>query len=329
VDAPTTTGRRVRLDNDSHAISSGHGSGSILIGSVVAAAGVLPLLRALEIITTGRVHAPLWVVGWIGGIFVVGGLFAIVLGLAGVRRARRAAARRLESPDRPEVWDREWDPEAVADGSLRRAVQGVVAASFFVAFLVPFAWWAFLSGKGPTMVKVITGVFVLIAVLVVCTAGLRLARTVRFGESRLRLPHFPLRPGEQVELRLEVAGDLSELEHVDCELRFVEEVWEITTRGNNERTQQRVRYALWQSECKVEAPSYLEAGGGTIPLAIQLPPDQPELTTHVSGDPTRYWELEVRVARAGLDYVGAFQLPVYGTGTESREAWREPVVAGG
>ena len=294
-------------------MSSGHGSGTIVLGSILAAAGLMPVLRSLEIITAGRVNAPLWVVGWIGGLFVIGGLLAVVLGIAGMQRAKRAALRKLESPNRPEVWDREWNPDAITDGSLRRSVQQLIAAGFFAAFLVPFVWWAFLSGKGALMVKVITGFFLAIAVLVVGTALLRVARTLRFGESRLRLPQFPLRPGQRAELRLEVSGDLSQVDRVVGELRFVEEVWEISERcKSNERTQQRVRFALWRQDLDIATPDLLEAESGSFVIPIELPDEHSELVTTISSEPCRYWELDIRVERPGLDYVGAFPLPVYG-----------------
>jgi hypothetical protein len=198
----------------------------------------------------------------------------------------------------------------IVDGGLRRAMSGVIGSGFFAAFLVPFVWWGFLSGDAQLMVRVITVVFGLLAVLSAGTTGLRLARVLRFGAARLRLPEFPLRPGGRAVLALEMPGELSMLERIECRLRFVEEVWEEHRRGT-ERTRQLVRHALWQGTSEQVVGHSRAEAGGAVPVEIEPPADRADLTTAISGEPVRYWELELRVVRAGLDYEGSFPLPVY------------------
>ena len=329
MEVPTTARERIRIDNESHAFSSGHGAVTILVGSLVAAAGIVPLRRALAHGAAGHVDESVRIVGWMCTVFIVGGLLTIVVGVAGVSRKLRAARRRREHQDRPELWDHDWDPERVSDGSLRRSLQRLAISGCFVGFLGPIVWWALSSGNLPAIFAVLLGGFGLIAIVDAGLAVLRLVRTIRFGESHLRLPHFPLRLGERIELQLEVAGGLSLPQRVECQLRFVEEVWELSGRANQRSDQQRVRYALWQSECEIETPGFIEGSGGTIAVPIQLPADEPELLTDMSGKPARYWELDIRVVRTGFDYVGSFQLPVYGIVESSESAVTQSAVCSG
>ena len=59
-----------------------------------------------------------------------------------------------------------------------------------------------------------------------------------------------------------------------------------------------------------DAMTTTAAGQRLIELRFELPAD-PSLETELSATPPRYWELEVRGKRAGLDLDARFLVPVY------------------
>lgn len=246
-------------------------------------------------------NAPLWVIGYIGLSFALAGLMVGVNGVRGVLNGRRAKAlRRL----RREKWflDYDWEPHGITDRALARVGQSLGALFFLAVFLVPFNWWAWMSGEGPWMVKGIVGLFDLMLVVMAGSALYRIGQFLKYGYSRLRFRAFPYFLGDD----LEVVFAPNRFDRLKFTLRFVEERNVQTGTGENRNTQL-VSVETWSEEKTIEA----RRTEAEVRVAFVLP-DDPELENSLSGQPVvKYWELKVEAETPGIDFATSFPLPVY------------------
>jgi hypothetical protein len=98
------------------------------------------------------------------------------------------------------------------------------------------------------------------------------------------------------------------VQSLELTLRCVEERTQIQRRGGKS-TRAVVHYALHTQFLTVDGSALAE--GRALPLSLPLPSDVPELTTCLTAEAPRYWELECRAARPGVDYRAVFLVPVY------------------
>jgi hypothetical protein len=253
----------------------------------------------------GKANAPLWVIGYVGLAFALAGLVMMISGVRGLLAKRRGGARL-------------WTEDGMHDRAGGRVLSGFFASVFFAVFLVPFNWWAYLSGQGPFMVKGIVGLFDLILLLVVGQFLYRIAQFLKYGHSRLHFHGYPFRPGGEVAVTF-LPNRFDELK---ATWRFVEERFETTGSGKN-RTTSLVSYAHF-SETETLAP------GRTSPevdLSFTLP-DEPEWVTDVTGQPVRYWELVVEADVPGVDFHATFPLPVVSTAETQKRRNGSPARTG-
>lgn len=285
-----------------------HGWPSLVFGLPFAGVGVFVLLLwsgQIEM-DPGKVHAPLWVIGVFGLMFLLAGLSLMWHGVDGIRRKAKIKSLKATRAGSPWLWDYEWQALGITDNKFKKVIHALVMLIVMGTFLAPFNWWAFASGEGGTMVTLMVGFFDLVFGL---AGGYyffhNLTLYMKFGNSRLRFSDFPFFLGDKLKVKL---VDLPrEIDHLQLDLRFIEEQYEYRGSGKN-RSQQVVCYQLFHEERTVPGNAVSPSGF----LAVEwLLPTEPEITSTLSERPARFWELEVKADTPGVDYHSRFLLPIY------------------
>ncbi len=281
---------------------------SILLGSPFAGMGTYFFLMGLgEIeVSPSKVHAPMWVIAVCGLMFLLAGLFLIGHGLVGLRRKAKVKKAKATRSSSPWLWDYEWQALGISDNKLKKVVNALIMLSVVIVFLAPFNWWAFYSGDGRVLVKIIV-------VLLDLAFGLgggyyflnNLALYLKYGNSRLRFGNFPFYLGGKLSVSL--AGLPTEINQLQLDLRFIEEKYETRQRGDTKESKV-VCYQLYH-EGRILNDGQV-APSGKLSLEWDLP-DEPEWTSALSQRPACFWELEVNADTPGVDYHSCFLLPVY------------------
>lgn len=253
----------------------------------------------------GTSALPPWLVIVIGLIFFAVGLYLVAETLRGVARA--ALAERLRGAALPWRLDYSWPRQLVVHDevgwSAYRSLAGAGAFGAFVAVLhVPI----FLEpdpAKLPVMLYVVLGIFDLITLGLLLHGLLLAARRLRYGRTRVRFNAFPFYLGANLDVVFEGGGALAGMQGLSATLRLVEEAVETHGHGKN-RSTRLVCYRAYGEERVLDTDRQ-----GKASLSFPLPADLPG--NRLLDTPPAYWELEVRAARPGVDYVGTFLMPVY------------------
>jgi len=279
------------------------GKGPLLLSLPFIAIGAFVVLVGLRVVPVdpSAVHAPWEVVTAAGAIFALGGVTLLCQALRGLaHRARRREMLRLH-PGRPWLGDWPWDARGARDGPWRRMLHAWFGLGLFACFLVPFVWWAFLSGVGPWMVKGIVGFLLLITVYMGGSAVHRTLQALRYGTSYVVYEDFPFRLGGEARLRFGPCGSDALTVSLEC----IEEKFETRGRGNN-RSTTNVMNRLYRDRRTVQPPP----GMPEIDLRFPLP-DDADLATDFSEVPIRYWRLRVRTEAPGPNLDTTLLVPVY------------------
>jgi hypothetical protein len=274
----------------------------LVLGSLVTGIG-MHLIPVEE----SSVNAPRWILTSVGAVF---GLVGILILGKGVDRRRRLARRNrllAARPDEPWHADHTWSPRGETWSGLRPIVRGLGGTLFLALFLVPFNWWAYLSGHGPVMVMIIVGIFDAALVLSALYVGLLLLRCLRYGRCELLYESFPFSVGGEVALRFRRSGAAA-FRRLTFVLRCVEERVETTGSGKNRSTRV-VGYARHEQERVLEEVDGAAVPGKDVPLRFEVPAGAPG--TKLAESPPVYWELTVHGETGGPDLVATFLVPVY------------------
>jgi len=289
-----------------------HGWPSFIFGIPFAGAGaaVLMIYTGHIQVSPSKIHAPLWIIGVFGLLFLLAGLSFMWHGAIGLSRRARVEAAQAGRASSPWLWDYEWQALGITDNKFKKVIHAVIMLVVMGAFLAPFNWWAFASNEGGTMVTVMVVIFDLIFGLA-CGYYLfrNLALYLKYGNSRLRFNNFPFLLGDKLAVTL--TGLPGEIRQLQLDLRFIEERYETRGSGKN-RQSVVVCYQLFLDSRSLSGREVSQSGN----LAVDWPlPDQKEWTTTLSQRPPRYWELEVKADTPGVDYHSRFLLPVYTSST--------------
>jgi hypothetical protein len=283
--------------------------GAFLFGSVFVASGVSIALVGLRVIPVdpSSVNAPYWVILVCGACFAGGGF--MVWGMAAkqlrAERHRRNAMRRYAGSKAHA--DFAWNPGAYTPPRWARTFKSLIGAAFFTVFLSVFNWWAWGVKDSPWMVKGIVVLFDLLLVFIWWRAILAFARTAKFGGSRLVFQRFPYSRNEGIAVRWVPPRGITSADKGSFTLRCIEEYYE-------ERGPQtdRERWLVHDELC-AESQSFDTThefpAARPVELRFSLPPDA--RATQVSSDRPVYWELEVKLSMAGLDFEEWYLVPVY------------------
>ena len=288
----------------------------ILFGVPFVGAGGFFALAGFEFIPLGgaKANAPLWVIGCCGLAFLFAGLGLWGGGIATlIRGARNRDLVRLH-PNQPWLLDYAWEREGTRSAGFAGVVGGFAAFGSLCVFLAPFHYWAWMSDEGSWFVRIITGIFELLALAIGVGALRRLIQWFKFGRTYLLFAQFPFQPGE----RLEVDFGPNKFDRLDVVLRFQKKTTTQTGSGDNSRTHVDTRTLHEQKqviECHALDPK--------VRIAFDLP-DNLSWVNRISENPSWYWEMEVSADVPGVDFGETYKLPVY---LSPREAGRRNATA--
>ena len=283
-------------------------AGALLFGLAFIGAGVAILLLGLRVIPSDpdSVHAPWWVIQVCGVCFAAGGL--AVWGMASTQwredQRRKDAARRYSGSQA--LLDHGWDARGFTPPRWRRALQLVLMASFMSLFFSVMNWIAWFA-HAPVLFKIVAPLFDLILLLVWWKAAVEVARAIRFGNSRVVFAHFPYALNESVQLGWVPPRGITRAEKGTFTLRCVEEYYEERGSGSD-----RNRW-LVHDELSAETQAFDSAQTFAPGRAVELrfTPANDALPTKLAADRPVFWELEVKLARAGLDFEERYLIPIY------------------
>lgn len=283
-------------------------AGAFLFGLVFVGTGVVITLVGTRVmaVDSASVHAPWWVIRVSGMCFAAGGL--AVWGMASTQlredRRRHKASRRHGGSEA--LLDHAWDVRGYSPPRWTRAGRVIVVASFLTLFLSVFNWVAWFA-RAPFLFKIIVPIFDLIMLLVWWKAITELARAIRFGNSRVTFDHFPYRLSGTIQLGWVPPAGISRVEKGSFTLRCVEEYYEVRSSGKN-----RSRW-LVHDELSAEVQSF-DASQSFVPgraVELRFTPAGDAPPTKLTADRPTFWELEVKLSRAGLDFEERYLIPIY------------------
>ena len=285
-----------------------HGWPAILFGLAFFIAGLPILGIGLGWINSPQssIHAPLWVIGACGGLFVAVGAWLMLHGVKGLHRLWNMSHGKQQLPHSPWLWDYPWQAQGSTNNKFKESLGSISALIVFGVFLAPFNWIAFVSNSGGFFWQFITGFF---DVIILLGVGGYLLKNVgqlwTFGNGMVSFQDFPFFLGQTMSLTIErLPIDIST---VQFNLRCIEEAYEIRKRGRK-RESIVVCYQIYHDTQTIRGELINETG--QLRCSWNLPDDK-HLTSTPSERPATFWELEVRAERPGLDYHCLFLLPIY------------------
>lgn len=291
-----------------HSRTTIHGWPALLFGIPFGGAGAATLMLAAGWIDypKGSVHAPMWVIGVVGGVFLAAGLWLMIHGAEGIGRHSRLRDEKRRRPASPWLWDYSWHAKGVSERKLREAISSVVGLIAFGTFLAPFNWLAFFSEHDLWFFKGIVGFLdVVITLGVGSHAFKKIAQLLKFGSGRLGFHHFPFFLGDT--MKLTVQGLPRQLNGLHLTLRFIEEAYEVRGTGRD-RTSHVVCYQRYHDSRTLSGRDVGQTG--RLYVEWTLPEDQ-TLGSRLSERPAKFWELELTGDTPGVNYYSRFPLPVY------------------
>ena len=266
---------------------------------VVIAIGLIPNLE-------DNIRAPRWVLGVAGGVFALAGLGIYISALRSLRFQRHHLATVARYPHEPALKDFPWDREGADSPRWKPFWKNLLAAMGMTIFLSVFNWWAFFSNDSPLMVKIIVGLFDLIAVFLYWKTLEAFIRGLKFGPSRLFWTGFPQKP-EAVRFRWQPGTGLGGWTKASFTLRCIRETHTVvkTSKGSQKRV---AHEEIWSQ--KDELGARAEYGlSGTVDLHFTVPDEIPG--SAFQEESPIFWELEVRVDVPGVDFEHQYVVPVY------------------
>ncbi len=283
--------------------------GAFLFGSVFIFAGVFIALIGTHTIPVdpSTVHAPFGIIVVCGACFAGGGLMVWSMAVRQWRaewhrrRTMRTFAGSNAHADFP------WNPAGYTPSRWGRAAKAVIGTAIFSLFAVISNWWAFGADDSPWLVKVVAVVFDAVVVVVWWRTALIVARCAKFTGSKLVFHHFPYRLDEPIAVRWIPPRGVSHADKGTITFRCVEEYYEERQSGKD-RERWLVHDELCAETQTFDSPRDF-ATGRPVEMRFAIPADA--RGTCLSSERPVYWELEVKLSRAGLDFEEWYLVPVY------------------
>jgi hypothetical protein len=296
------------------------GRPGMVVGLICGSVGFFLLLIAFEFIKvpersfrSGRIPFAAFAV-----LMASLGTYLVVLGILERRRAARLRDARVRMPAEPWEWDYAWDRYGSRDTSLSALVSAVVSLALIALFALMFNT-VLLDGRSPIrfiptfpfveMPNSVPGWYGLVPLIFILFLNLLLiwlvwnlahktAHVLKYRGARVRYDSFPYFIGSPMQLTLVLPP--KEFQSVKAELRCIEQVL-VADRGDDEYGESYETFRVYAAEQQLQ-PSQQA-------VRFDLPADLPG--TLFSERPYRYWELVVKAAAPGLDYVSEFLIPIY------------------
>jgi hypothetical protein len=282
--------------------------GALLFGLPFLAMGVWLLLASLRAVHVdpSKVHAPMWVIGVAGVSFAGGGILLWMLGARQFASERRRARALRDYPNDPALHDYVWNRQGSHASEWARAAKALGTAVALSLFLSPFNYIVFFE-KSPLLVKVLIGLFDLLALGAWWAAIRAIGCAFKFGHSEVVYTRFPYTAEAPIVLRWKPIRGVARVEKGKFTLRCVEQWTERRGTGKHRRTVV-IQEEIWSATWSLEEPRNLQLGEA-IELSFEIPPDAP--VTCLNATRPIFWELEANVELRGLDFSAKYLVPIY------------------
>jgi hypothetical protein len=297
----------VLRNHSTQSVTTIDGWGAALFGLPFLAAGFCTLLVAVNAIGAQK-HAPDWLIGVIGSLFFLAGLFLFVHGFHGVIRKHSYFREAARNPNQPWLFDYHWDRTGIGFSAAMEVVRRLMMACAWTAFISIFVYIGF-TARGAWPFAAFGSLFGLLGLVFWYRCGAMLLDFLRYGNSRLDFGSFPFFLGGRLHAELRAPRHLDSLDELTLIFRCVQERY-VTTGMGNERTQQVVYYEVYKDSVTLDRTRLAGYSGAGIPVEFPIPPDKPQ--TFLARRPPLYWEIEaVGKAANGPAFAASFLVPVY------------------
>ena len=296
-----------------------HGLGAVLLGLLFLATSLFVVLLSADIIPPNpsfRRSLPLrWYVGSTGCLFAAASVLGVIEGVRGVLWQRRRTRILASRPGAAWLADYRWNQKGAADRVLWKAIGtllGVIVAS---TFLVPATYFIFLSftqeGFGIRVDISMFGIalFDLVALGFLARAGHLLRRWHIYGSGLLVFNRFPFFLGESLEASFRTSRTLTGCRSFEATLRCIEERYRTTTGVHGRRGRNGLRASVRRHDPELRGP--LRGAWPRVRCLLAFRSPRTHAPRSLLTSPPTYWEIEIMVDRAGVDYKAAFLVPVY------------------
>jgi hypothetical protein len=191
----------------------------------------------------------------------------------------------------------------------RRALRRFAWIAFLALFLSPFHY-LLLTIEDKTF-RVLGGLFLFVfdaAVLFTFASAIKaIIQGLKYGGVFLQYEQFPMLLGRPASVRL-LLDRRVDAASVDCTIRLIEEMVEVSYHGRGKNSRQYVFDQLYEEKFTAALAPGTD-GRQTARVEFQLP--EGDYSTRLSGDEPRYWLFEAESATPGVDFHARFLLPVY------------------
>jgi hypothetical protein len=254
----------------------------------------------------------------VGIVFIGFSTVLVVAAVTGFRRAAANAALRLQNPDKPWLWRKEWSDGVIVSHGAAQSASIAVFALFWNAIAIPSAFIAFTSTdvrEQPAVLLVM--IFPVIGMFLFIAAVYQLLRARKYGRSRVMLPHIPVSIG--ATCRGEIVTHVKERPENGFALKLQCLRRTVTGSGRNRSTQET---ELWRDDQRVSGlVAVPTVDGFRVPFSVEIPSDTKPTDERVVTDQI-VWRLNVTAETPGIDYAAQFELPVFVTSETQHEVKR-------
>ena len=272
--------------------------------------GIFTVLIGLEVIPveSSSIHAPYWIITYIGGLFSVFGMF-IWFKMHGERLlVKRRQAMSVSRPYSKAYADYPWNSRGITISSWDSVRKLLTKTTIFTMIVIPFNWWAWASDTAVFMVKLITSLFDLFALIAIIMLARDMLAARKYGESRVEYKTFPFLTGSRVDLKWLAPSTLGSCTSITFVLRCVEE-WGEKIPNVSQLSVNLVHDQIWAATCKTEGQVNCHIYG-SISLSFDIPRTVPGSKLSQKGKAI-FWELDVLAKTTGFDFQERYLVPVY------------------
>ena len=264
-------------------------------------------LRPLDM---DNANVPVWVLGLVGLVFLMGGLILWGMGYRRMRFRRRLAASHRAHPDEPACADYPWDWHGFVPDRWGKVLQGLAMLPFIVALIAVMNYMVFVADDGaPWFARIIVGLFDLFLIFGLYRLGLMIVRAIKYGRTRLRFARFPFRCGEVVPVMIELPAAARRVTGGRIELRQIEEYWEVTAGSTRKGRSKRIAHKRGWSGDQVFESGSVPVNSGVLEAEFTIPAEAPP--TKIDAERPVFWELDVQLETPGIDFHQRYLVPVY------------------
>jgi len=285
--------------------------GCAYVVTVILAAAAIGLLALAQksYRTVGRADAAVVVVPALlavalGGLTLVFHRFARGL----VRASQAEAARKVQFPDQPWKWPKEWQGPAIESSNAGAAVGLWIFAVMWNAISCPGVWF-FFHEKEPEKGMYFILLFPLVGLGLLWGAVYQTIRWRKYGRTRFVPSSLPGVIGGYLGGVIEVPARVVPEGEARLSLKCIRR--ETRGSGKNRSTSENV---LWEREEGIARDKWMTGAGGTrVPVLFYIPAECAG-TDASDRNNEIVWRLTAAAATAGVDFATQFTVPVFATG---------------